>query len=167
MESEIINPDYKKAFEIAYWLIKGGKAELEQMVHKSKKGSDYYNGLLAGKKQAENEIRLEEISKLKNEQKEVKYQLGDTELDGEPVDPLYKNGFEHGYWLKKGDSPDLRDMTQRVAKSAHKSDGATNYYNGICDGTKQADKEKLLARIEQQFGTNKPKEPGKDLDFDR
>lgn len=42
------------------------------------------------------------------------YKLGDTDLTDETVDPVYKKGFEHGYWLERGDCEDLDGLVERA-----------------------------------------------------
>lgn len=57
------------------------------------------------------------------------------------VDPLYKKGFEYGYWLKRGNSPELQDIINR---SNH-----TNYKAGLIAGQKEAIREAFRQRMEQ------------------
>jgi hypothetical protein len=37
------------------------------------------------------------------------------------VDPVYKKGFKHGYWLKRGNSPELQGIIDRSNYAQYKS----------------------------------------------
>jgi hypothetical protein len=78
-------------------------------------------------------------------------------MSEEAIDPIYKKGFEHGYWLKRGESPELRDLIIRLSKSDDKSEGASNYYKGIVAGEAEAKKELLKAKIDRMFDKGKEK----------
>lgn len=57
----------------------------------------------------------------------------------EHVDPHYKKGFEHGYWLKKGNSPELDGIIKR---NNHAQYGA-----GLKNGKAEATREMTLQRL--------------------
>lgn len=59
----------------------------------------------------------------------------------ENVDPLYKKGFEHGYWLKKGKSPELDGIIKR---NNHAQYGA-----GLKDGKAEATREQTLEQLKE------------------
>lgn len=69
------------------------------------------------------------------------------------VDPYYKKGFEHGYWLKRGNSKDLDSVI-------HGSRNFAPYYNGLKDGKAEAEREKArerIAEIRKQNDLNRDK----------
>ena len=51
-------------------------------------------------------------------------------MKAENVDPVYKKGFEHGYWLQRGNSPALKEM-----HDTSKHDG---YTAGLKAGSREA-----------------------------
>ena len=71
----------------------------------------------------------------------------------EKVDPYYKKGFEHGYWLKRGNSKDLDSVI-------HGSRNFAPYYNGLKDGKAEAERERArerIAEIRKQNDLNRDK----------
>jgi hypothetical protein len=71
------------------------------------------------------------------------------------VDPIFKKGFEHGYWLQRGNSPEL----QKLMQDATKHEG---YYNGLKAGSKEAEREIFLDKLQKQkviTQEQKPKGP--------
>lgn len=74
----------------------------------------------------------------------------------EKVDPVYKKGFEHGYWLERGNYEGMRDLMQRSAKHE-------GYYSGLQAGQKEAVREKVRERFNQM---DKQKEQDKDKGMD-
>lgn len=78
------------------------------------------------------------------------YKLGDIDLGDEKIDPIYKKGVEHGYWLRRGESTELDDIINR-------SKNHTGYQTGLIDGKREADREKIKERLNEQFKrTNAP-----------
>lgn len=55
------------------------------------------------------------------------------------VDPIYKKGFEHGYWLKRGDSKDLDGIIKRSKLVQYKS--------GLIAGKKEAVREQVREHL--------------------
>ena len=60
----------------------------------------------------------------------------------EKVDPIYKKGFEQGYWLQRGNSPDLSKALQQAGKNS-------SYVNGMKAGQKEATREQFKSRMAQ------------------
>lgn len=54
---------------------------------------------------------------------------------------IYVKGFEHGYWLKRGDSPELDGIINR---SNH-----AYYKNGLMAGKKEAERQRVRDRLEK------------------
>lgn len=73
----------------------------------------------------------------------------------ENVDPYYKKGFEHGYWLKKWKSPELNGIMKR---NKHAQYGA-----GLRDGSKEAAREYVRERINR---IDKQNEKNRDRGFE-
>ncbi|WP_118974077.1 hypothetical protein [Taibaiella koreensis] len=69
------------------------------------------------------------------------------------VDPIFKKGFEHGYWLRRGNSPELNDLIQRAAN--HKG-----YYTGLKAGSKEAEREMFLDKLQKQKADKEQKPKG-------
>lgn len=72
------------------------------------------------------------------------------------VDPIYKKGFEHGYWLQRGDSKDLDGIIQRSNHDQYKS--------GLVAGKKEAVREKVRERF--QGSADKSQSPEKGMDIE-
>jgi len=64
------------------------------------------------------------------------------------VNPDYKKGFEHGYWLQRGNSPALNQHTQNSAQ--HKE-----YASGLKAGSKEASREQVKGRMDKSKGKDK------------
>jgi hypothetical protein len=75
------------------------------------------------------------------------YKLGDIDLGDEKIDPYYKKGVEHGYWLRRGESTELDDIINR-------SKNHVGYQTGLIHGKREADREKVKERLNEQFGTS-------------
>ena len=56
------------------------------------------------------------------------------------IDPKYINGFEHGYWLQKGNSKDIDAITQRAGTQPE-------YQSGMKAGRKEAQREQFRQRM--------------------
>lgn len=68
------------------------------------------------------------------------------------VDPLYKKGFDHGYWLKRGDSKDLDGIIERSKLEQYKS--------GLIAGKKEAVREKVRDELRHNSEQSKDTERG-------
>lgn len=68
------------------------------------------------------------------------------------IDPHYKQGFEQGYWLRRGDSPHLKELLEKNA------DG-NNYHKGLTAGDKEARREAVRDRRDK---SNDQPQIGKD-----
>lgn len=82
------------------------------------------------------------------------YKLGDTDLSDEQLPPMYKKGFEHGYWLKRGNSKELDDVIK--GSKNHKE-----YHSGLKAGKKEAIRESVRARMQSN---GQEQEQGIDID---
>jgi hypothetical protein len=72
------------------------------------------------------------------------------------IDPVYKKGFEHGYWLRKGESTELDGLIERS-----KHDG---YKGGLQAGKKEADREQVRSRLQGNSGQENSRDTGMDVD---
>ena len=70
-----------------------------------------------------------------------------------PIDPKFKKGFEHGYWLKRGNSKDLDAIMERAKKDS------PQYHSGLKAGQMEAQREAFRDRMKEA-----DKERGKDKD---
>jgi len=70
------------------------------------------------------------------------------------IDPKYINGFEHGYWLQKGNNKDIDAILES-------SKGNEAYYNGLKTGQKEAQREQFRQRM-----NDLDNERGKGNEFD-
>lgn len=66
------------------------------------------------------------------------------------VDPIYKKGFENGYWLKRGDSKDLDGIIKRAKQEQYKS--------GLIAGKKEANREQVREQLRDDTGHSKDRE---------
>lgn len=82
------------------------------------------------------------------------YKIGDTDLNDEQLPPLYKKGFEHGYWLCRGNSKDLDDVINGAKN--HKE-----YHSGLKAGRKEAIRESVRDRLQDN---SQEQEQGMDID---
>jgi len=75
------------------------------------------------------------------------------------VDPVYKKGFEHGYWLQRANSPDLDALIKGAAKHEE-------YYSGLRSGRQEAQRELFRDEMEQiEKDLEKDKDKGMDMDY--
>ena len=58
------------------------------------------------------------------------------------IDPVYKKGFEHGYWLRRGDSQELKALIDRAKNHE-------GYHSGLKAVQKEAERELFLEEIQQ------------------
>lgn len=84
------------------------------------------------------------------------YKLGETDLGDDKIDPNYKKGFEHGYWLKRGDSEDLDPIIERSKP--------TQYKSGLVAGKKEAEREKVRNRLQGNKDQSQARDKGMDID---
>lgn len=63
-------------------------------------------------------------------------------MEEENVDPVYKKGFEHGYWLQRGNSKDLPQLMENSASNA-------GYSNGLKAGSREAAREQFKEQLNQ------------------
>jgi hypothetical protein len=73
------------------------------------------------------------------------------------IDPRYISGFEHGYWLQKGNSKDIDAITQRAGTQPE-------YQSGMKAGRKEAQREKVRERLQRNTGQSADPEAGIDMD---
>ena len=73
------------------------------------------------------------------------------------IDPKYINGFEHGYWLQKGNSKDIDAITQRAGTQPE-------YQSGMKAGRKEAEREKVRDRLKSSKEQSTDPETGIDID---
>lgn len=71
------------------------------------------------------------------------------------VDPIFKKGFEHGYWLQRGDSKELRELMHKAGKHE-------GYYSGLKAGRDEAIREQVRDEF-KQMDDNKQKDTGLDI----
>lgn len=69
---------------------------------------------------------------------------------------IYTKGFEHGYWLMRGDSKELDDI---IKHSKH-----ADYKSGLQAGKKEATREKVRERLDQTKDQSQNREKGMDID---
>lgn len=72
------------------------------------------------------------------------------------LDPEYINGFEHGYWLQRGNSKELDGI---IARSQHE-----HYKSGLKAGKKQATREKTRERLKDNKDQSQSRQKGMDID---
>ncbi len=72
------------------------------------------------------------------------------------VDPIYTRGFEHGYWLQRGNSKDLDAVLES-------SKGDETYHNGLKAGRKEAERETIRKRLQRNSDQSQSRE--KDMDI--
>ncbi|MBS1780456.1 MAG: hypothetical protein JST70_14090 [Bacteroidetes bacterium] len=77
-------------------------------------------------------------------------------MSEETVDPIYKKGFEHGYWLQRGNSKDLDGIIERSNYGQYKS--------GLKAGKKEAVREAVRARLQDNSEQSKDIQAGLDVD---
>jgi len=85
------------------------------------------------------------------------YKLGDVDLNGDKIDPIYKKGFEHGYWLQRGDSKDLDSVIE----------GSKNhppYHKGLRAGRKEAEREVIRQRMQGNSDQSQSREREIDIE---
>lgn len=80
----------------------------------------------------------------------------DARAFDENVDPYYKQGFEQGYWLKKGQNPQLDDIIKR--------NNPAQYTKGLKDGKAEATREQTLERLRE---TRRQNELNRDKGLER
>lgn len=71
------------------------------------------------------------------------------------IDPEYINGFEHGYWLQRGNSKELDGI---IARSQQE-----NYKSGLKAGKKQATREKTRERLKDNKDQSQRRDKGMDI----
>lgn len=81
----------------------------------------------------------------------------EQEKEQETVDPIYMKGFEHGYWLRRGDSKELDNVING-------SKNHVGYQSGLIAGKKEAEREKTKERLNSQF--DKSKNQDKNIDIE-
>lgn len=79
------------------------------------------------------------------------------DLNDDKLPPIYKKGFEHGYWLCRGDSEELENVIN--GSKNHK-----DYHSGLKAGKKEADREKVRERLQSNKEQSNEKEKGIDID---
>lgn len=84
------------------------------------------------------------------------YKLGDTDLSDEKIDPIYKKGFEHGYWLKRGDCAELDDIIERNKK--------WNYGTGLKAGKREAMREQVRERSKHNNERSQDRDKGMEME---
>lgn len=152
MADEKIELTYKRAFEMGYWLGRGKYEKLDQLIKSAEIHPEFQKGLVDGRKEADQEIiRLAFRAIRDKENKET-----DAAKESEEVDPVYKKGFEHGYWLKRGDSKDLDGVISGSKNHAP-------YHNGLKAGKKEAEREQVRQRLHEN--TNQSSQE-RDIDID-
>jgi len=72
------------------------------------------------------------------------------------VDPIYKRGFEHGYWLQRGNSKDLDGIINRSNQEQYKS--------GFKAGKKEAVREQVRERLRDN--PSQSKDVSNEIDMD-
>lgn len=73
-------------------------------------------------------------------------------MDEIKVDPNFKKGFEHGYWLQRGGGDAIDDLLKNTKKHL-------TYYEGLKAGKNEAVQEKIREHMERwQKNQNKEKE---------
>lgn len=85
------------------------------------------------------------------------YKLGDVDLNDDKIDPVYKKGFEHGYWLQRGGSKDLDKIIEG-------SQSHTGYHGGLKAGKKEAQREKVRERLKSNLEQSNQRDKGIDID---
>ena len=60
--------------------------------------------------------------------------------DSTTVDPVYKRGFEHGYWLQRSNTHDLDKLIE-------KANSQPEYQSGMKAGQKEAMREQFRQRM--------------------
>ncbi len=85
------------------------------------------------------------------------YILGGVNLDDETIDPNYKKGFEHGYWLRRGNSEELDEIINRSKD--------TKYSSGLKAGRKEATREQVRERFKSN-DNEQSQSPDKGIDVD-
>lgn len=70
---------------------------------------------------------------------------------------IYIKGFEHGYWLEKGNSKDLPELIERSKNHAR-------YSAGLRAGSKEAKREVIRDRM--QNNSEQSNDVQKDIDID-
>lgn len=71
------------------------------------------------------------------------------------VDPVFKKGFEHGYWLQRGNSKELQQLMRNNARHE-------GYYSGLTAGRDEAIREQVRDEF-RQMEDNKQKDAGIDM----
>ena len=66
------------------------------------------------------------------------------------VDTHYKQGFEIGYWLTKGNSPHVKDIM-------HNNANESPYHKGLKAGNKEARKEQTRANLRNDQSNSQEK----------
>lgn len=74
------------------------------------------------------------------------------------VDPQYKMGFNHGYWIEKGEPKTLVEMLERSPNK----EGI--YHQALLAGKKEAQREKVRNRIQNIDRGNRSKD--NDIGYD-
>lgn len=77
-------------------------------------------------------------------------------MEQEKIDPVYKKGFEHGYWMQRADNLALKQVMTAQVKNA-------DYFDGLKAGGKEAMREQFKDRMNKSKQQSKDK--GKDLDI--
>lgn len=77
-------------------------------------------------------------------------------MEEQKIDSEYINGFEHGYWLQRGNSKELDNIIERSEQEQYKS--------GLKAGKKQATREKTRERLNDSKDQSQSREKGMDID---
>ena len=83
------------------------------------------------------------------------YKLGEKDLNDQSIDPVYKKGFEHGFWLKRGDYKELDDLIERSKRNE-------NYHSGLVGGKAEAEREKIREQL-KAMKTRPSKDKGHEI----
>lgn len=77
-------------------------------------------------------------------------------MEQEKVDINYKRGFEHGYWLKRGESQELDEIIKRSKD--------TQYSSGLKAGKKEATREQVRERMQRNSDQSNDVQKGIDIE---
>jgi hypothetical protein len=76
------------------------------------------------------------------------------------IDPQYKRGFEQGYWMQRGNRPELQDIMQAASTNQQQ-----HYADGLKAGSKEAIKEQVKVEFDKMDSDKqKDKDAGIDMD---
>lgn len=145
---------YKRGFEMGYWLQRGNYEKLDNFIKSAKPYRDFQNGLEAGSEHAQKEFFQSAVNAVEQHKME---EINKAIMEGkaENVDPIYKKGFEHGYWLQKGGS-------KEIDKAIEGSKNHEGYSSGLIAGRSEANREKVRDRL-NDIHSNKSKDKGPEM----